>query len=353
MRSSVTNNSTALVPYAPVKASMDLQKAATYNNDNAVIDMSHSIYYALPDTAKQYYLESTEKDFKEWTEPLGPQKSWYLSYLRCFASHKTTYLNSNELLCAIIDGQHKVFRGPGLFYLANYADRIIRTYTIGQDIDFGPIKVVYVKAGTLRYATKRNTGQPMLLGPGLHYFNDLNFQASSKEIIMNFKGENTQVFIDDIQTMSFVYVKEGYEGLIVDRSGAFKSLVSGLHFLQSPASFKTFISITDASNSGMFSLLTSVSTTLVPTELDMKRRAMINANEIQDTNMYNLLVLKENSSVDVSALLLDVGVTNGNLLRVLIQNQTDQKCKAVVIKVQDSLKLVPRIMFETYLNSFQ
>jgi len=101
------------------------------------------------------------------------------------------------------------------------------------------------------------------------------------------------------------------------------------------------------------SLLTSVSTTLVPTELDMKRRAMINANEIQDTNMYNLLVLKENSSVDVCALLLDVGVTNGNLLRVLIQNQTDQKCKAVVIKVQDSLKLVPRIMFETYLNSFQ
>ena len=83
----------------------------------------------------------------------------------------------------------------------------------------------------------------MNVGPGMHYLHDFNIQVTSKEIIMNFKGENTQLFIDDIMSLSFVYVKTGYEALIVDRKGEFKSLPSGLYFLQSPASFKTFVSI--------------------------------------------------------------------------------------------------------------
>lgn len=196
----------------------------------------------------------------------------------------------------------------------------------------------------------------MNVGPGMHYLHDFNIQVTSKEIIMNFKGENTQLFIDDIMSLSFVYVKTGYEALIVDRKGEFKSLPSGLYFLQSPASFKTFVSIADVTNNGnMFnSLFTSVSTTFVPTELEMKKRAMATANETQDSSIYNLLILKENSDIDVAKILFDAGVTNGNLLRVLIQSHTtDESCNLIVTKMKDSLKLVPRIMFISYLKSFQ
>ena len=35
---------------------------ALVNNDNEVIDLAHSIYYSLPETAKQYYIDSSEKD---------------------------------------------------------------------------------------------------------------------------------------------------------------------------------------------------------------------------------------------------------------------------------------------------
>jgi len=195
----------------------------------------------------------------------------------------------------------------------------------------------------------------MLLGPGMHFMYDYNIQVTTKEIVMNFKGENTQLFIDDIMSLSFLYVKTGYEALIVDFKGDFKSLPSGLHFLQSPASFKTFVSISDSTNGNMFnSLLTSVSTTFVPTELEMKKRAMTNAADLQDTNMYNLLILKDNSNIDLEKVLFDVGVTNGSLLKVLIQNHTsDDACKTIVNKILDSLKLVPRIMFMSYLKSFQ
>lgn len=345
MRSSVAST-TALVPYSPIKENIN-------TNDDQVLDLLNSIYFSLPETAKQYYVQSSEKDFNSWITPLGRQTGLYLSYLKCFTSYKISYLNSNELLCAIVDGQHKIFKGPGLFYPTKYSDKIIQQYILGQDIDFGPIKVVYVKPGTLRYATQRNTGKPFLLGPGMHYFNDLNFQISSKEIIMNFKGENTQVFIDDVMSMSFVYVKSGYEALIVDRKGEFKAIKNGLHFLQSPTSFKTFVSITEANNGMINSLFTSVSSTFVPTDLDLKRRAMVTAGQQQDDNMFALLILKENSTIDVKELLAEAGVSNGNLLRVLIENKSDEKCSAIVTKIENSSKLVPRIMFVSYLKSFQ
>ena len=38
-------------------------------------------------------------------------------------------------------------------------------------------------------------GQPLLLGPGMHYFNDLNL-AVGNEIDMNFKGDN--LIVSDI-----------------------------------------------------------------------------------------------------------------------------------------------------------
>lgn len=165
MRSSLsTNNVNALIPYTPLKENSPKPSSLAVNNDNEVIDLAHSIYYSLPEIAKQYYIDSSEKDFKDWITPLGRQNGWYIRYLKCFQTYKIYYLNSNELLCAIIDSQHKIFKGPGIFHLTNNYDKVVKSYTLGQDIDFGPIKVIYVKPGTLRYATHINTGKPMLLG---------------------------------------------------------------------------------------------------------------------------------------------------------------------------------------------
>jgi len=95
----------------------------------------------------------------------------------------------------------------------------------------------------LKFALQRNNGKPLLLGPGMHYFNDLNLQVGEKEISMNFQGENRQLYIDDAGAFSFIFVKTGSEALVVEKNGELKILSPGLHFIQAPASLKTFVSI--------------------------------------------------------------------------------------------------------------
>ena len=114
MRTSLTsNNNQSLIPYTPLKENSPRPSSLALD-ENSVIDLTHSIYYSLPEQAKQYYVDSSEKDFKDWISPLGLQSGMYINYLKCFQSYKIYYLNSNELICAIIDSQHKIFKGPGL-----------------------------------------------------------------------------------------------------------------------------------------------------------------------------------------------------------------------------------------------
>lgn len=69
-------------------------------------------------------------------------------------------------------------------------DEIFNKYVIGSDVVEGPIKILCVPAGTLKYVIDIRTSYPILLGPGMHFFNDLNIQIppGTNVIPMNSNG---------------------------------------------------------------------------------------------------------------------------------------------------------------------
>ena len=50
------------------------------------------------------------------------------------------YLNNNNIACVIVNGEHRLYRGPCYLYVTGITDRIVKIVTIGEDIDFGPLK---------------------------------------------------------------------------------------------------------------------------------------------------------------------------------------------------------------------
>ena len=135
-----------------------------------------------------------------------------------------------------------VHHSPGFHFVIGITDKVVATPDIGEDIDFGPIKVIFVKSGTLKFAQYRDSGKPLLLGPGMHYFNDLNLQVGS-EINMNFDGNNRVIKCDHHGAFQFVFVKAGSAAIVICGNGQLKVIEPGLHFIQSPDALKTFVSV--------------------------------------------------------------------------------------------------------------
>jgi hypothetical protein len=69
------------------------------------------------------------------------------------------YLNSNQLICATVNGEHRIYQGPGFHCVVGVTDRIWKPQEIGVDINFGPIKIIFVKPGRLKFVMYRNTGK--------------------------------------------------------------------------------------------------------------------------------------------------------------------------------------------------
>lgn len=156
-----------------------------------------------------------------------------------------TYLAANEVLVALENGEYRIFGGPGLRWVVGPNDRILGKYTIGEDIDVGPIKLVYVPAGMLKYVMDLRTSEPMLLGPGTHFFNDLNIKTTrgNNLISMNSGGKSTLVQFGDSNCFSFIFVRTGECAVICTRTGDIKVLNPGLHFIEAPDTFRTFVSV--------------------------------------------------------------------------------------------------------------
>ena len=78
-------------------------------------EYSRQIYESLPDNAKQYFVEKTDKQMKEISYQLNlPQTAWrYLNLARIYPFFSLQYLNSNELCCAVVNGDHRIYQGPG------------------------------------------------------------------------------------------------------------------------------------------------------------------------------------------------------------------------------------------------
>jgi len=76
-----------------------------------------NIYDSLPDAARQLYHEADQsKDFKDWTYQLSSsQRLWLnLNLLRLYPLLcNMKYLNSNEFLCVVVNGEHRIYQGPG------------------------------------------------------------------------------------------------------------------------------------------------------------------------------------------------------------------------------------------------
>lgn len=131
-------------------------------------DYSKNIYDSLPANAKQYYAERSDKSIVEICYKLSfLQKTWRnVNLIRLYPLNNMKYLNSNEFLCVIVNGEHRIYQGPGFNWVVGITDSVVEKCQIGEDINFGPIKIAYVKAGCLKFCRDRNTGKPTFLGPG-------------------------------------------------------------------------------------------------------------------------------------------------------------------------------------------
>lgn len=205
---------------------------------------SASLRDSLPENAREFYLERTEKSFSDLVHKLSTAgQIWRtLNLIRIYPLSNLRYLASNQCVTAVVNGEHRLYCGPGFQWTVGLTDRMGRVQVIGTDVDFGPIKLIYVKPGTLKFACFSDTGRPLLLAPGLHYFNNLNLRVG-REIDMNFGGENKVIPCDDRGAFSFVFVKAGSAAIVILRDGTLSALPPGLHFLVAPDALRGYTSV--------------------------------------------------------------------------------------------------------------
>ena len=216
-----------------------------YERQERPAEFSQQILESLPENARQYYHEKSDRSITELTYKLtwSQKMCRTLGLLRISPLFTIRYLNSNEFCCVVVNGEHRIYGGPGYHYVTGFADHFVGAkFELGTDVDFGPIKIVYVKPGFLKFATMGNSGRPMLLGPGMHYFNDINLQIG-KAVSMNFHGDNQVLPIDNGGAFQFIFVKAGSEAVIITRTGDLIVYGPGLHFIQAPDTLKSFVTV--------------------------------------------------------------------------------------------------------------
>jgi regulator of protease activity HflC (stomatin/prohibitin superfamily) len=123
-------------------------------------------------------------------------------------------------------------------------DRIFATYTIGESIFQGPIKLIFVPAGCLQYIIDIRTSDPILLGPGMHYYDDVNISIPNNSLIsLNSGGKSMTIKFGASDNYLFIFVRTGERAVICTRTGDIAVMQPGLHFLEAPDSFRTFVSV--------------------------------------------------------------------------------------------------------------
>lgn len=164
----------------------------------------------LPVNARPYFVASTANSLQDVIAKMTPTERMAidLSALAVFPlMFRSICLNSTERVVVLIGGKHKILHGPRLHWVsAILYDKMYRKkyttgncpgfsivlfdwlHSAGQDIIQGPIKLLFVQPGTLKYVWDIQTSRPMLLSPGMHYFDDINIQCAPvgpEEIVLN------------------------------------------------------------------------------------------------------------------------------------------------------------------------
>jgi regulator of protease activity HflC (stomatin/prohibitin superfamily) len=237
----INNKSNPTSPHNPMSEGFQ----SIRQPNEPVHDYRESIYAALPQSARKYHMSSKSHKLDEVLAVVSVgEKMWkYLNLMRVYPCMRIRYVNSNEIIPILINGHHRLYMGPGYFTAVGIADKVFSPVLIGDDIIFGPVKLIYVKPGTYKYALNIAESRPMLLEPGMHYFDDANVSIGRNEISLNSNSNNAIIPIGDSGAFYFIFVKTGSQGVINKRNGELEILEAGIHFLESPDSFKTFVSV--------------------------------------------------------------------------------------------------------------
>ena len=208
-------------------------------------DYKEVIYDSLPSNAKKYYVSSNKLELDVIVSKfnLSQRSARRLNMLRLYPFAYCKYASDNELVLMVINGEYKIYKGPGWFTKIGFTDTVPVILPIGSEITYGPIKLLYVKPGTLRYGLNIAESRPMILGPGMHYFNDPNIVINPNIINLGTDTNNSVITIDNDKAFNFIFVKTGFNGVVNKRNGELEILAPGIHFCEAPDSFKTFVSI--------------------------------------------------------------------------------------------------------------
>ena len=217
-----------------------------YAENQQTVDYSKSIFDSLPSNAQKYFKEKSNMTLDQIVSKLsaGEVAKKYassLSFLTLVPFCYLKYANGNQLLPVLVNGQHKLLKGPCFHWQTGITDRVGNPVDISNDVIFGSIKLVYVKPGELKYALNTETSLPILLGPGIHFFDDNSIVVNEMPIRLSSNGDNTLIPVGT--AFNFAFVKAGSQALVNARSGELKMLDAGLHFIEAPDNFSRFVSI--------------------------------------------------------------------------------------------------------------
>ena len=221
-----------------------IDKTFCSKNTN-VNDYKEIIYDSLPSNAKKYFVSSNKLELDDIVSKFNfnQQSSRRFNMLRLYPFAYCKYATDNELVLIVINGEYKIYKGPGWFKKIGFTDSVPQIVPIGTEITYGPIKLLYVKPGTLRYGLNIAESKPMILGPGMHYFNDPNIVINPNTINLGTDTNNSVITIDNDKAFNFIFVKTGFNGVVNKRNGELEILPPGIHFCEAPDSFKTFVSV--------------------------------------------------------------------------------------------------------------
>lgn len=208
-------------------------------------DYKDVIFDSLPPNAKKYFIPSNKLELSNIVSKFSSIEKFKrnINLLRLYPFTYCKYASDNELVLMLINGEYKIYKGPGWFTKIGFTDTKPEIVPIGSEIKYGPIKLLYVKPGTLRYGLNIAESKPMILGPGMHYFNDPNIVINDNIINLGTDTNNSIISIDGDKAFNFIIVKTGFNGVVNKRNGELEILTPGIHFCEAPDSFKTFVSI--------------------------------------------------------------------------------------------------------------
>lgn len=155
---------------------------------------------------------------------------------------KKRYLTPDEYICIFLQGEHRLFRGPGFFWITDPEDYFVgKKFKLEKNItEVGPYTIIFVKPNCMKYARREGSTTPMFLGPGLHLFEGVKILLDKTEIYIDFEGDNQLVDVDDAGIFQFIYVTVGSQALVAKPNGMGTIFGDGLYLLQKPDKLLAF-----------------------------------------------------------------------------------------------------------------